>query len=291
MLVLSEPDWLRRRAAHECRVRAWTDPHQRRAGRGEKHPVLDFMFSYYSYRPARLRRWHPGPDVALAGAAALAYLDRPEYVSTPDGVVLAPVSGCRLGTVRFARDLLVATAERTPRLGCHGLHEWAMVYRQPADAVRHADWPLRLGPAGTDRVVESLPVRCSHFDAFRFFTPPARRYNQLQPSRSRQLELEQPGCLHANMDLFKWAYKLAPHSPAELVADCFELALAVRTLDMRAGPYDLSALGHPPVAIETPAGRAEYRSAQARFAELAVPLRSRLIALCDRLLANGSTVD
>jgi hypothetical protein len=103
--------------------------------------------------------------------------------------------------------------------------------------------------------------------------------------------LEQPGCLHANMDLFKWAYKLAPHSPAELVADCFELALAVRTLDMRAGPYDLSALGYPPVAVETPAGRAEYRSAQAEFARLASPLRSRLIALCERLLAAPSTVD
>ena len=60
------------------------------------------------------------------------------------------------------------------------------------------------------------------------------------------------------MDLYKWAYKLLPATPSELVADCFELAVAVRELDMRASPYDLAELGYPPVRIETPAGRAEY---------------------------------
>ena len=39
---------------------------------------------------------------------------------------------------------------------------------------------------------------------------------------------EQPGCLHANMDLYKWAFKLAPFAPAELVADCFALARDIR---------------------------------------------------------------
>ena len=33
------------------------------------------------------------------------------------------------------------------------------------------------GSAGTDAVVESNPLRCSHFDAFRFFTEPAARRN------------------------------------------------------------------------------------------------------------------
>ena len=44
--ILAEPDWLARQAAHETRVRVWTDPHQARASRGEKHPVHDFLFSY-----------------------------------------------------------------------------------------------------------------------------------------------------------------------------------------------------------------------------------------------------
>ena len=115
-----------------------------------------------------------------------------------------------------------------------------MVYRLEEDEVRHAGWPLRLGAAGTDEVVEAHQIRCSHYDAFRFYTPPARSLNLLQPTRETQTALEQPGCLHAGMDLYKWAYKLAPHSPSSLVMDCFDLARDIRELDMRASPYDLS---------------------------------------------------
>ncbi|MBB5804679.1 hypothetical protein F4560_004447 [Saccharothrix ecbatanensis] len=81
------------------------------------------------------------------------------------------------------------------------------------------------------------------------------------------------------MDLFKWAYKLDPATPSELVADCFELALRIRELDMRASPYDLSELGYRPVPIETVDGRAEYVRQQSAFAEAAAPLRARLIDL------------
>jgi hypothetical protein len=106
----------------------------------------------------------------------------------------------------------------------------------------------------------------------------------VQPRRSDQLALEQPGCLHAGMDLYKWAYKLDPYPPSELVADCFELALDIRSLDMRASPYDLAPLGYAPVRIETVAGRARYRREQAEFSERARPLRARLIAVCAELL-------
>jgi hypothetical protein len=85
------------------------------------------------------------------------------------------------------------------------------------------------------------------------------------------------------MDLYKWAYKLAPATPSELVADCFELAVAVRELDMRASPYDLTELGYSAVPIETPAGRAEYARQQAEFARRAEPLRARLIELAERV--------
>ena len=86
------------------------------------------------------------------------------------------------------------------------------------------------------------------------------------------------------MDLYKWAYKLAPATPADLVAACFELAADVRELDMRACPYDLTAFGYPPVPIETPAGRAADARAQAVFARRAAPLRAQLIDLCAALL-------
>ena len=180
--------------------------------------------------------------------------------------------------MRFIRDLLARTAARPAQLGCFGLHEWAMVYRQEPEQVRHADWPLRLGSEGTDRVVEQHQIRCSHFDAYRFFTPPARPLNVLTPTREAQPALEQPGCLHANMDLYKWAYKLSPGVPSDLTLDCFELAREVRELDMRAAPYDLRELGVDPVRIETSEGKAEYVAAQRAFSQRAQALRARLVA-------------
>jgi hypothetical protein len=287
--VLAGEDWSARAAAHEARVDRWTAPHLERRRRGETHPVHDFLFTYYSQPPGRLRRWHPGPGLALApsrsGPAPHAHWRW--YVSADDGTVVLDVAGFlaeRADTVRFVRRLLAATASRPAFGGCFGLHEWAMVYRDRE--TRHAV-PLRLGRDGTDSVVEAHQIRCTHFDAFRFFTPPAVARNRLQPTRETQPELEQPGCLHAGMDLYKWAYKLSPATPGELIADCFELALEIRELDMRASPYDLREHGFRPVAIETAEGKAEYVAAQRRFAERGAVLRQRLIDLCDRLL-DGS---
>jgi hypothetical protein len=279
--VLPEAEWRERAAAHRQRVRRFTGPQRERKQRGEAHPVLDFLFTYYSYRPARLEEWHPGPGVVLLGGAE--YLGRPGYVADAGGARLDPTALPRLApTARFVRTLLTATAARPPRLSCFGLHEWAMVYRSPTP--RHAGVPLRLGAAGTDAVVEALPVHCTHHDAFRFFAPAARPRNAVAPARDDQVEHEQPGCLHATMDLYKWAYKLAPATPADLVAESFELAADVRELDMRASPYDLTALGYPPVPIETAAGRAAYARAQAGFSLRAAPLRERLVDVCTALL-------
>ena len=143
--------------------------------------------------------------------------------------------------------------------------------------MRHGDWPLRLGSAGTDAVVEGHQIRCTHYDAFRFFTPEALGRNAVRPTREQQVQLEQPGCLHATMDLYKWAYKLGPLVPGELLLDCFTLARDVRELDMRASPYDLTALGYQPVAIETAEGKAEYVAAQRLMSTRGARLRDRLL--------------
>ncbi|HEU0100937.1 MAG TPA: 3-methyladenine DNA glycosylase [Mycobacteriales bacterium] len=256
---------------------AWTAPVLERARRGEKHPVEDFLFTYYAHRPGQLRRWSPGAGVVLAGAPA-----PPPWTTAPGGAVLGPPPERVLRAAARTADLLAATASRPPHLGCFGLHEWAMVHG--SGVVRHAAWPLRLGAAGTTAVVEELPVRCSHADAFRFFTASARPLNALQPTRDTQVELEQPGCLHATMDLYRAAFTLSPWVPAELVADCFELARRVRVLDMRASPYDFTGLGLTPVAVETPAGRAEYAAAQRAFAAEAAPLRERVLTAARALL-------
>jgi hypothetical protein len=244
-----------------------------------KHPVHDFLFTYYSQRPAQLRRWHPGYGVALAEA--------PEYDGLKgylDGTVTAAYVASQRVLLTTLVRLLRATASRPANFGCFGMHEWAMVYRLPEDETRHADWPLRLGPSGTDEVVESHRIACSHFDAYRFFTPSAAPLNTLSPTSADRAEFEQPACLHAGMDLYKHAFRLTPMISSDLVADCFELARDIRELDMRAAPYDLEDLGYSPVRIETAAGKAEYAEAQRAFASRGEPLRARLVEECERLL-------
>jgi hypothetical protein len=292
--ILTRDTWEARAAAHACRVDEWVQPHLERRRRGIKHPVHDFLFTYYSQRPAALRRWHPGWGVVLADAAEydgqrgyrIVRSERtpPELVpgSERSGLsVSADHLRSQLLVVESIHRLLAATAGRTPTLGCFGLHEWAMVHR--TTAVRH-DWPLRLGSSGTDEVVEGHRISCSHFDAFRFFTDSARPLNTLQPGRDDRASFEQPGCLHAGMDLYKHAFRLTPLIPSELVADCFELAWDIRVLDMRASPYDFSGLDFPPVRIETPEGKQQYVAAQRAFAERGAPLRQRLVDHCERLV-------
>ena len=171
-----------------------------------------------------------------------------------------------------------------------------MVHGIPADDVRHAGWPLRLGSAGTDAVVERHGIRCSHFDAYRFFTESARPRNALRPTRDSQVAMEQPGCLHAGMDVYKWAFKLTPLVPSDLVADAFDLAREIRVLDMEASPYDLRELGYTPVPIETAEGKATYVERQRAFAERSNALRHRLLAVLDAAvnqppLSTGTTDD
>jgi hypothetical protein len=278
--VLAASDWRRRAAAHAARVDRYLAPHLARREARVKHPVFDFLFTYYSFRPAQLRRWHPGYGVVLAEAGDYAGLKG--YAA---GGVTAEHVVSQRPLVESLHRLLTATAGRAGNYGCFGLHEWAMVYRLGEDDPRHADWPLRLGPTGTDEVVESHRIACSHFDAFRFFTAPARPLNTVSPGRDDRASYEQPACLHAGMDLYKHAFRLAPMVSSDLVADCFELAWDIRGMDMRAAPYDLRDLGFEPVKIETVEGKAEYVAAQKAFAERGREQRGRLVAACERLLA------
>jgi hypothetical protein len=286
--VLAEAEWTAREVAHRARVDAWVVPHQRRRRAGVAHPVWDFLFTYYSEPPNRLRRWHPGVGTVLAGQAARARLSWPFYVEVPGGVGVdvGAFLARRRVALGWVSGLLSATAGRPAQFGCFGLHEWAMLYRPEDGEVRHP-LPLRLGQAGTDAVVEGHRVQCSHIDAHRFFTRAGTPRNTLTPTRDTQHQLEQPGCLHATMDLYKWAYKLSPAVPGELLADCFALAADVRELDMRASPYDLSELGWSPVPIETPEGKAEYVAAQRGFAARGAALRVRLLDVCRALLDAG----
>ncbi len=119
--------------------------------------------------------------VGLAGAPE--HRDWPHYVPVDGAVTIGHDPPRRPPRHhRPRRRLLSATADRTPRWNCFGLHEWAMVYRD-VEAPRH-DVPLRLGAQGTDRVVERQGLRCTHFDAFRFFTDDAVGRNAQPLSRA-----------------------------------------------------------------------------------------------------------
>ncbi|WP_205843751.1 3-methyladenine DNA glycosylase [Nakamurella deserti] len=275
--------WRDAQERHRARVDEITAAARARSAAGVAHPVEDFLFTYYRMKPGQLRHWHPGAGVGLRDAPDHAAA---RFYRTSGGVsTLDPAAFCadRGATLSLVRSLLTATAAATPQFGCFGLHEWAMVHRQTDDRRRHTAWPLRLGQAGTDEVVAGAQLRCTHFDAFRFFTPAARPLNLLQPTVDSRVGLEQPGCLHASMDLYKWAYKMLPAVSSEFVLTCFRLARDVRELDMRASPYDLRDLGYVPVPIETAAGKAEYVAGQRAFAARAAVLRAELLTALSRL--------
>lgn len=296
-----EPDhWWQIRQDHRARALELTSVWRSARDAGTKHEIEDFLFSYYPVRPGRLTTWNPGVGFALRDdhthpELSADWTRRTElrwHRETKDGAVTLDTAAFladRGTAVKYMLHLLRSTAQKPANVGCFGLHEWAMVYRQGEDT-RHV-LPLRLGAKGTDEVVQDNQIRCSHIDAFRFFTPEAEPLNKLQPTRQTQAEFEQPGCLHANMDLYKWAWKLTPAIPGDLLLDCFELSKEIRYLDMQASPYDVSKFGLPAVAIETSEGKAQYSARQKDFAIRSAPLRARLINLCERILDSGPQQD
>jgi hypothetical protein len=184
-LRLIAEEWQLRSRAHAERADALTAAHRARRAAGRRHAVEDFLYDYYSTRPSVLRRWHPGAGTALLpGSEPPPHAGRRWYATDDDGAVRLDVGAFladRGDTVGFIHRLLTATAGRPAFTGCFGLHEWAMVYRQ--DEHRHP-LPLRLGQDGTDAVVEAHQIRCTHYDAYRFFTPAAVGRNRVRPTRA-----------------------------------------------------------------------------------------------------------
>jgi len=248
--------------AHRARAQQWTNPRKLRKANGEREPVLDFLFDYYPYSPAKLEQWFPGLEPGKTSQNHIDFINKHER------------------RITFVIELLEGIDARPATWNCFGLHEWAMVYKAPHNDIRHPD-PLRLSETELAQTVDLIGLRCTHIDAFRFFTDQAAPLNNnslnLTPTRENQTQLDQKGCLHANMDLYKYCMWFQLIVPGDLVLDCFELALQTRTLDMQASPYDLSEFGYSPIAIETPEGRAEYVRAQKEISYRAAGLREKLL--------------
>lgn len=285
---MDEAQWRARQSEHHARVDPWIRPRLARRSVGTRHPVDDFLFDYYPYSTGRLRAWHPGWGIVLEGDVAQ-FAAQPSYVIDGGTATLAThVLARHAERITQAHAILAGTADRDPHFACFGMHEWAMVHRLEPDEVRHTAHPLRLGQDQIADVIDAIGLRCTHYDAYRFFTPAATPLNLTVLTREGQGADEQPGCVHAAMDLYKYAMWAYPCLPSELVADCFALAREARALDMQASPYDLADLGYAPIKVETPDGRAEYVRRQRMLAEAATGLRTRLIAALAQLMSAAA---
>ncbi len=275
--VFTTYEWQARRAQHRQRLADRVNARITRNEKQIKHPVYDFLFEYYSFRPAHLLRWSPGIGVLLQGTTPNETDWPSDFQASADGCILngASFPQQRRAFIAWAIEYLQAVSQREPLYHCFGLHEWAMVYHEPQR--RHARVPLRLSQIATDAVVDSTPIRCTHFDAFRFFTHDAQPLNRNSLTRENAIEFDQPGCVHANMDLYKWAMKITPYLRSDIVAESFEIACEARELDMRASPYDLSEWNFLPIRIETKEGRDEYFREQKSIAVRAAELRAKLL--------------
>jgi len=211
---------------------------------------------------------------------------------------------------------------------------------------------LRIPQKIINEQVERKGVRCTHIDALRFFAPEARKWNwygslddlskeercigvqaknnvekllmtssQSTPqsantilTRSDQLHLEQKACLHANMDLFKIAWRLQPFICSEVLTEALTVALQARTLDVEASPYNVNGyvgldwtdeddnvvnyteiprgtiqLGA--VMIETEDGRKEYQRRQIQVMKRGESVRQKLLKSYNEFLKGVFDID
>jgi len=281
--------WISRAEMHQSQVGPFADAFVKRRGLGIKHPVHDFLFIYYSCSPLKLKQWVPSFKESLVVHDNIKETHPwlGDYWFRLDEGVLS-LNRERLqentrGLIKFIAELCGNILKRPSRFHCFGLHEWAMVYKLSPEAIRHSGQRLRLTSEALATFVESQKICCSHYDAFRFFTAEASSFNTLNPTLETRLEMEQGGCLHVNMDLYKWSTKLWPWIGSDFIAKTFFHAIEGRELDMRASPYDLSDEGYEPICIETEEGRKLYQVEQQRLAERAVPLREELLLICQEL--------
>lgn len=280
--------WQATARAHLQKAQKWTMPYRSRRAAGAMHPSHDFVFIYFRFAPALLEAWHPGLGVAFEAPVGSERYNEKCYTRAGNTLRLdsRKLNMKARKRLQWSLDLCRSIQNKPAQFSCFGMHEWAMVYQGgPEGRPRHeGKLPMRLSQAEIDAIVEARPTCCSHFDAFRFFTDSAKPFNKVNPTQDARMINEQPGCLHTNMDLYKWTAKAMPWVGTELLWDTFEYAIRCREIDMRASPYDCRSLGLTAIPIETEAGRETYECEQRALTEAGKPLRSRLITSLEELL-------
>lgn len=290
------------------------DSLDRRQHAKNSHPIYNFLHRYYKCKVGDVIKYSPGFDVPMqlhgCEEQAVQYL-HPDFLSVHPETKTAVYDRQRLrdklspdlklGWIDLGHSLrtLEALNQRSPFYGCFGFHEWAMLYSGgeaarrggPGQLKKHQGaLPLRVSQETVDKVVESSSIRCTHFDAWRFFHPAAQPLNMVHPmTRSLQPQHDQPGCIHANMDLFKYALQLYPLASSGLLQRAWVIALRARKIDMRASPYDCSQFDEcadGPILVETKEGRAQYVEEQQALYRAATPLREELLQLYRAVLTT-----
>lgn len=276
--ILSEKEALNAAVSLEQMVDDRLGLYLKKRSEGHKEAVIDFLFEYYAFRPIKLKIWSPGLLTALEKTVKTrTLLSHFKTIETQTNIALdwSAFSQKRQKHLAWVLALQKAIADKPMHFGCFGLHEWAMLYK--SSEKRHPYLSLRVEQSLVDSTVEENPLKCSHYDAYRFFTEPAVPLNEVALSREEVLDYEQGGCIHNNMDLYKWCFKFYPWVSSVLLWDAFELALKARIVDMEASPYDVREYGYGAIKIEQAAGRKSYVLKQKKLAEEAVIIRSRLI--------------
>ena len=287
MQILETEEWEKHSQLYYQEIHDYAQPARERKSRREKHPIFDFLHTYYTYSWGNLEKWHPGLDYGLkVGESTPNYYTDANYkLGEIVSLDKSKLNHAKRDYFTTIRNLLAFTQARKPHYRCYGLHEWAMVYKATDKEMRHIEQiPLRLKHSEINAVVESKEIQCSHFDAYRFFTQQALPLNYVHPTLDTRQDYEQPACIHANMDLYKWAYKCMPWIGSNLLKQTFLFALKAREIDMRASPYDMSLFGYTAIPIETTEGRAEYVQAQQELYQDGRVLRTKLINAIDKVL-------
>ncbi len=284
---LQPAEWKHQKNSHCQEISELIDDYLDQRSQQHKDPVMDFLFEYYAFRPSHLKSWSPGFGCLLLEGKSEDW--RFEEMDSADGDCFLNTDHFpddRISSLQWILEVLKQSAERKPSFGCFGMHEWAMVYK--ADNIRHNHLSLRMDKQELSEFVESRPLVCTHFDAFRFFTDEAKPQNKFELNRDHFADMEQPGCLHTNMDLYKWAFKMYPWISSNTIRRAFELAVETRYVDMKASPYDLRERGLEPIKIETDEGRRVYMERQKAIFEKSQPIRRQLIEEYEQLLSAVS---
>jgi hypothetical protein len=277
-----------------------------------EHPVYNFLHRYYRYSTSDLLKYSPGIRVNLKiskeknihrylNSKYIFYDSNDEtYRYDPGSLFNEENHFKKICLLQENFNILSATCKRLPHFTCYGLHEWAMLFSNKSTNVtmdRHQNLKLRVSQDVIDELVTNFPIRCTHFDAFRFFHPDAQPLNFIDPlTKQNRIEYEQPGCIHANMDLFKYAFQLYPFLPSALLRASLEIAIKARKIDMRASPYDVSHVRgcESPLCVETVQGRQQYVIEQKNLFKDALSLRKALLkeyemVLNDEIIMNKLT--